>query len=150
MIKNIIRRVTACLASLAIVSLLGCGSGQGIGGDSAAVSRVKKGLWQGDRTVRIGDAFDGYKYFSNKQWKAFQTDQKRTLVEFRGQIILDALKGTRISNPFSVVPGNQFYDESAIAKSKEFINSAFFGQYLSTFSPTFLQALFGKCVNGPS
>lgn len=53
------------------------------------VKSVKQGILDFDKSLKVGDAFDNYKYFSIKDWRAFETDQKRMVVEFKGNIRVD-------------------------------------------------------------
>ena len=64
------------------------------------VSIVKTGTLSMDQTVTLGNVFHGYKYFKEKKWGSFETEQKRTVVEFSGKLNMDALwplmvKGTK-------------------------------------------------------
>jgi hypothetical protein len=48
------------------------------------VSKVKNGTLEFDETVKVGDAFDNYKYFSKTSWKEITSDQNKKVVEFVG------------------------------------------------------------------
>jgi hypothetical protein len=70
--------------------LLQCGCGKN------PIETVKAGTLEFDTTVTVGNAFEGYKYFKNKYWNTIETDQKRIVVEFRGDIDVDAYKNVKI------------------------------------------------------
>jgi len=59
------------------------------------VEAVKGGTLKLDPSVTVGDALDGYKYFSSTRWKAFRDRQNRQIVEFRGKIDIDKLVGSQ-------------------------------------------------------
>ena len=71
------------LVALMTFSISGCSKNGG--GD---VSQVKNGYLSLDKSINVGQAFDGYKYFKTKEWKAFKTEQGRRIVEFNGEIDL--------------------------------------------------------------
>jgi|GEM_PF-7101272 len=75
---------------LSITSILGCAKDP--------IELVKKGTLSFDTTATVGGAFEGYKYFISKQWKPMVSDQKRQIVEFRGDINLDSYKGAKFKN----------------------------------------------------
>ena len=54
--------------------------------NSGVVNMVKSGTLGIDNTVTIGDALDNYQYFDSTDLRAFETQQKRTIVEFKGEI----------------------------------------------------------------
>lgn len=68
-----------CVAFLALV-LNGCNK---VGGGD--VSLVKNGYLDFDKSITLGQALDGYKFFSKKEWKAYKTEQGRRVVEFVGE-----------------------------------------------------------------
>ena len=53
------------------------------------VDIVKNGTLDIDKSVSIGNAFEGYKYFYDKRWKTFADPQQRTIVEFSSALRLD-------------------------------------------------------------
>lgn len=56
------------------------------GGGSSDISTVKNGTYGADRSVTVGNAFDGYKLFTKKEWKSLSDPQKRRIVEFTGTL----------------------------------------------------------------
>jgi len=74
---NFIGGVILIIAAVFLVS----GCNMLWGGD---IALVKKGYLNSDKSLTVGQAFDGYKYFSSKEWKAFKTEQGRRVVEFNG------------------------------------------------------------------
>jgi len=61
-----------------VFTVIGCSK---FGGD---VELVKTGYLDYDKSISVGQAFDGYKYFSSKNWKTLKTEQGRRVVEFNG------------------------------------------------------------------
>lgn len=56
-------------------------------GCSNPVDTVKNSTLEDlDRSVTIGDVFNGYKYFSKTEWRHFEGAQKRSIVQFSGDI----------------------------------------------------------------
>lgn len=80
--KRIVYYLLITLALVSIGLLSGC-SKMGGGGD---VSIVKNGYLNFDKSITVGQAFDGYKYFKTKEWKATKTEQGRRLVLFSAQM----------------------------------------------------------------
>jgi len=68
-----------------VVVLTGCDKFGG--GD---VSLVKTGYLDFDKSTTVGQAFDGYKFFTKKEWKSYKTDQGRKVVEFKGLLDLSS------------------------------------------------------------
>lgn len=54
---------------------------------SDPVDLVKNGILDFDKSVTVGNAIDGYKYFENVTWNTFKTDQGRVVVQVEGHII---------------------------------------------------------------
>lgn len=54
------------------------------------VVMVKEGTLTFDASVKVGNALDGYQYFLKKEWRQFKGSQQRTVVQFTGQIDLNA------------------------------------------------------------
>ncbi len=68
---------------LIIFSLSACG-----GGD---ISAVKNGYMNFDRSITVGQAFDGYKYFGKKEWTQDKDKQGRKYVFFKAQLSQEAI-----------------------------------------------------------
>ena len=75
-----IRTALSLLLCLVVFVSTGCNI---FGGD---VSIVKNGSLDFDRSITIGQAFAGYKYFKNKSWKAIKDEQGRRFVIFTGVV----------------------------------------------------------------
>ncbi len=73
------------IAVVLIMNICGCSAGP--------VDAVRNGTLNIDPSVTVGDAFNGYKYFGKKEWKAFKDTQNRQIVEFRGKIDIDKFAG---------------------------------------------------------
>ena len=56
----------------------------------AEISKVKNGVLPFDKSISVGQAFDGYKYFDHKEWKYQKTEQERRIVTFVGSIDMSA------------------------------------------------------------
>ena len=67
-----------------------------LGCSSSPEDSVKNGVLKIEPSVTVGDAFNGYKYFSTKEWKAFKDSQNRQIVEFRGKVDIDKYSGTSL------------------------------------------------------
>jgi hypothetical protein len=63
---------------------------------NASVKMVKKGSIALDKSVTVGNAFDGYQYFSQRAWSAITDPQKRKIVQFRGRYDFDKFVGVEI------------------------------------------------------
>lgn len=57
--------------------------------DSNLLEKVKNGVLSNDVTIKIGDAFDGYRYFTNRTWKEGKDTQGRSVVSFSADIVAD-------------------------------------------------------------
>ena len=53
------------------------------GGD---VDMVKNGYLELDKSTTVGNALDNYSYFQSVEWKSFETEQKRIIVQFAGEL----------------------------------------------------------------
>lgn len=76
------------MASLIIIfviflSFAGCSK---IGDD---ISLVKNGILFFDKSLTVGQAVDGYKYFKTRTWEKFTADNGRKVVQFTGTIDMD-------------------------------------------------------------
>jgi tetratricopeptide (TPR) repeat protein len=97
--KNIMRNTNRIiglgnvfLLALTVLFINACGIG-GIGGD---ISKVKKGYLDFDKSITIGQAFEGYKYFDKKNWSALKDEQGRRYVNYDAQMNKDFL--TEVNN----------------------------------------------------
>lgn len=70
------RMIVFSIICLFLISVVGC--------SNSNISTVKSGTLSYDPTVKVGDALDRYKFFKDKNWKAFKTNQNREIVEFNG------------------------------------------------------------------
>ena len=50
------------------------------------IDSVKHGVLEFDKTVTVGNALEGYKFFTKKEWKFAEDAQKRKTVEFLGTL----------------------------------------------------------------
>ena len=53
---------------------------------------IRNGYLDIDKSLPIGKAFDGYKYFKSKSWKAFKSDNGKRMVQFEGSFDLSSEK----------------------------------------------------------
>lgn len=58
------------------------------------VSQVKEGVLAFDKSVTVGQALDGYQYFTSTNWSSFETSQGKTIVECSGDIKNSSMKLT--------------------------------------------------------
>ena len=49
-------------------------------------TQVKNGIVELDKSMTVGQALDGYQYFSSTNWSSFETSQGQTIVECSGNI----------------------------------------------------------------
>jgi len=85
------RAFVLLIAVLTMVTVLtGCDK---LGGGD--VSLVKTGYLDFDKSTTVGQAFDGYKFFTKKEWKSYKTDQGRKVVEFKGLLDLNNQQNDR-------------------------------------------------------
>ncbi len=71
--------VALCIFATTIFS--GCGNNT-----KDPVQMVKDGILEIDKSTTIGQAFDGYRFFKNTEWKVEKTDTGRTIVRCIGNI----------------------------------------------------------------
>ena len=64
------------ISSVIVLCLSGCDP----------VSQVKEGVLQLDKSVTVGDALDGYQYFSSTEWTSGESSQGKSFVECSGDI----------------------------------------------------------------
>jgi hypothetical protein len=67
------------ILALIILSIYACG----FGGD---ISTVKNGYINFDKSITVGQAFEGYKYFGKKEWTTLKDEQGRRYVNFKTQM----------------------------------------------------------------
>ena len=80
--KTVVCLVVVCSTLLA---LIGCSK---LGGGD--VSSVKNGVLGIDKSITVGQALDGNKYFKSKSWNAVKDEQGRRYVDFTGEFIRTA------------------------------------------------------------
>jgi uncharacterized protein YecT (DUF1311 family) len=76
---------------LSFLVLIGCGGKDGNSiniKQNKEIDGVKNGVLELDKTVTVGNALEGYKYFSKKEWRLVEDPQKRKTVEFLGTLDL--------------------------------------------------------------
>jgi len=78
--------------------IINCGGG---GGSSSDISTVKKGTLGLDNSVTVGNALEGYKLFTKKEWKSLSDPQKRRIVEFSGT--MDKQNTQKAFNPDTLI-----------------------------------------------
>ena len=81
------------------------------------VSVVKNGVLEFDKSVTVGDAFSGYKYFSDSTWKTIKTEQNRTIVEFRAKVPIEQYKDAQVGITDTVL-SSDLYNQVAVLISK--------------------------------
>lgn len=72
--KVLINIMLLTVAVLNVVVVAGCSK------DDPDLTFVKKGHTSYNKTIAIGEAFDGYKYFGKKEWQTVKTPQGARLV----------------------------------------------------------------------
>ena len=80
---------------MAIMVLLSCSGERGL------INVVKNGTLYIDNTVTVGNAFDNYQYFNNTEWRTFETEQKRKIVEVIGSYDLAKAREGYLKQPFA-------------------------------------------------
>lgn len=68
---------------LALVAFLFVGCSKFGSGD---VGKVKNGYININKSITVGQAFDGYKFFGKKEWTAEKTDKGLRIVTFKTQV----------------------------------------------------------------
>ena len=87
--KTISSSIVAVLVTvMALVSCNKIGKGD--------VYLVKKTHLDFDKSVTVGQAFDGYQYFGTKNWRSYKTEHSRRIVEFTGVLDLTKPESRRI------------------------------------------------------
>lgn len=61
---------------------------------------VKKGRLEIDSSTTIENALNGYEYFTNTKWSSFNDKQKRTIVEFVGDIDIARIAKDTINDQY--------------------------------------------------
>lgn len=79
-----IRATIAILAILYVLSIVGCSDEKQLDSPDKNISLIKNEVLSFDKSLTIGEAFDGYSFFEDKKWKSFETDRKRQVVQFTG------------------------------------------------------------------
>lgn len=65
-------------AMVALCLLVGCGN--------STIDSVKNGILDFDKSTTIGQAFEGYQYFTSPKWSIIETKQKRQIVQFEAKV----------------------------------------------------------------
>lgn len=78
-------KIRLSVLAIIIPFILNCG------GASGDISTVKNGTYGADRSVTVGNALDGYKFFTKKEWKSLSDPQKRRIIEFTGTLDVPAI-----------------------------------------------------------
>jgi hypothetical protein len=82
-------------------------------GESGIAAAVKEKVLPAYNASTIGSAFEGYRYFSNKEWRETRLPKGKTYVDFIGWVggnstaVGGAEKGVEIK--FAVNPDGEFY-----------------------------------------
>lgn len=53
--------------------------------EESNIDEVKNSVWENYPSVTIGDLLENYKYFTEKSWKGFTTENGEEIVEFRAK-----------------------------------------------------------------
>jgi hypothetical protein len=110
---NGMNRISTLLAVVFAMVVVVAGCDKLGGGD---VALVKNGYLEFDKSITVGQAFEGYKFFTKKEWKAIKTEQGRKVIEFKG--LLD------LNNPNNNSPLFNQRKPSAVALVVRFIINA--------------------------
>lgn len=81
--------ITVVLSAIAVVSVVVVG-----GCSKDDLTFVKTGHTTYNKSIAIGKAFDGYKYFGKKEWQALKTPQGARLVIFKADMNPQFIKET--------------------------------------------------------
>ena len=68
------------------------------GCSDSSIGKVQNGVIGFDDSVTVGDALNNYQYFSEKDWRSYEDDQNRTIVEFNGEMDYDKFIGSKYMN----------------------------------------------------
>lgn len=88
------KRLIFVVVSIVMLAIGTVGCSKSGGGD---VGLVKNGYMDIDKSITVGQAFDGYKYFTKKEWKAYKTEQGRRMVEFNGEFNINVPDSTQFT-----------------------------------------------------
>jgi len=79
---------------------------------SDPVQMVKNGTLDVDKSVTVGNALDGYKYFGDKKWTLIEDDQKRTIVQFEATFAQEKYIGLKVED-YEVVTAEKLQKDKA-------------------------------------
>lgn len=85
------------LGSVLVLALSGCEKAKNV--VRSDVDIVKKGTLPYEKSLTVGQAFDGYHYFSKTEWEAVKTDNGKRIVQVVGYVDLDKHPTMRRDNP---------------------------------------------------
>ncbi|QXE89188.1 hypothetical protein KP001_11990 [Geomonas subterranea] len=71
-----------------------------LAGCKGKVESVKDSYWSVDKSIPIGKALDGYKYFESKKWETVKTENGREFVDFTG-VVSTAETSKNIDGPIN-------------------------------------------------
>jgi hypothetical protein len=86
--------IVSALCLFLSIGLINCSGKDGNGislSKNREIDLIKNGVLELDKTVTVGNALEGYKYFNKKEWKVVEDSQKRKSVEFYGTIDLPSV-----------------------------------------------------------
>lgn len=67
--------------TLIVLSLSACGN--------PAIEKTKNSILPFNKNIKVGEAFDKYKYFEAKSWERLDTDTDDKVVQFKGRLPWD-------------------------------------------------------------
>jgi len=79
---------------------------------SDPVQMVKSGTLEVDKSVTVGNALDGYKYFADKKWTSFEDDQKRTIVQFEATFAQEKYVNLKVED-YEIVTAEKLQKDKA-------------------------------------
>lgn len=80
------RHLSKLLILLFIFLINGCGSDD--------VSSVSDGYLSFDKSITVGQALNGYKYFKTHEWSSFKAENGRKIVQFKAKFVDEMLTKT--------------------------------------------------------
>ncbi|MBJ6802766.1 hypothetical protein [Geomonas propionica] len=92
-----------------IVILAGC---------KGKVESIKDSYWFVDKSITIGKALDGYKYFESKKWEIVKTENGREFVDFTG-VVSTAETSKNIDGPINNARSKDPSVDTAMASDAE-------------------------------
>jgi hypothetical protein len=123
------------LIAVVVIAFAACGCSQ-LSGDISSITVVKNSYLESvDKSITIGQAFDGYKYFSEKEWTEFTTQQGRKIVQFKASMNDDYLKMYNTNPVYTSQNGVLKYKGFLIRMTVNYDGT--FGQTESTITTTY-------------